>query len=328
MDPDRISQTVKDVAAHEFFHIVTPLNIHSQEIHDFNYIEPKMSQHLWLYEGVTEYSSHHVQVKYDLYGLDDFLTEMKNKMLSQDQYNVDIPYTEFSANILEPVNEARYGDVYSGGALIAMCLDLTIIKSTNGEQDLQGLLREMSKQYGPFKAFNDDDLFDEIERLTNSEVGNFLRKHVGGSEPLPYQEVLGWAGINYTPETSKMVATTGRFRFGVNEDNEIFIEDASSLNDFGKKMGYLEGDVFVTWNGEDVTLQSINGILDKHYGITKKNSKIKVVVKREVDGKMKEVKLKAKAVLVKSSDKHSIVPNETLSEDQIRIREAWLGSSS
>lgn len=325
MNPERISQTVKDVAAHEFFHIVTPLNIHSQEIHDFNYIEPKMSQHLWLYEGVTEYSSHHVQVKYGLYGLEDFLSEMKGKMNSQDQYNVDIPYTEFSANILEPVNEARYGDVYSGGALIAMCLDLTIIKSTNGEKDLQAVLREMSKKYGPFKAFNDDELFDEIEKITNAEVGEFLRKHVGGTVPLPYQEVLGWAGINYTPETDKMVATTGRFSFGVNEDEEIFIQNASRLNEFGEAMGYQEGDIFVSWNGEDVTLQSINAILEDHYSNTKKNAKVKVVIKREVDGEMKEIKLKAKAIHVKSSDKHVIEPVAELTEDQKKIRAAWLG---
>ncbi len=326
MNPKRIGQTVRDVAAHEFFHIVTPLNIHSQEIHDFNYIEPKMSQHLWLYEGVTEYSSHHVQVKYELYELEDFLTEMKGKMNAQDQYNVDIPYTEFSAKILEPANEAKYGDVYSGGALIAMCLDLTIIKSTNGEKDLQAVLREMSKKYGPFKAFNDDDLFDEIEEITTVEVGEFLRKHVGGTEPLPYREVLEWAGINYSPESSKMVATTGRFGLGVNDDQEVFVRDASGLNDFGKAMGYQEGDVFVSWNGEDVTLQSINSILDNHYSGTKKNAKVKVVVRREVDGKPKEVKLKAKAVLVKSSERHLLEPQETLSAEQTKIREVWLGS--
>lgn len=325
MDPARISQTVKDVAAHEFFHIVTPLNIHSEQIHDFNYIEPEMSQHLWLYEGVTEYSSHHVQVKYDLYGLDDFLNEMQGKMNAQDQYNVDIPYTEFSANILEPQNEARYGDVYSGGALIAMCLDLTIIKSTNGEKDLQAVLREMAKQYGPFKAFKDDELFDEIEKLTNAQVGDFLRTYVGGAEKLPYQEVLGWAGINYSPENNKMVATTGRFGPGVNEDQEIFIRDVSQLNEFGRKIGFEEGDIFVSWNGVPVTLASIQGIFDTHYN-SKKNAKVKVVVKREVDGEVKEVKLKAKAMLVKSSDKHSIIVNENPTEEQQKIREAWLSA--
>jgi predicted metalloprotease with PDZ domain len=39
---------------HEFFHIVTPLSIHSKEIQDFDYND-KMSEHLWMYEGVTEY---------------------------------------------------------------------------------------------------------------------------------------------------------------------------------------------------------------------------------------------------------------------------------
>jgi predicted metalloprotease with PDZ domain len=324
MDPIRISQTVKDVAAHEFFHIVTPLNIHSEQIHDFNYIEPEMSQHLWLYEGVTEYSSHHVQVKYDLYGLDDFLNEMKGKMNAQEQYNVDIPYTEFSAKILEPANEARYGDVYSGGALIAMCLDLTIIKSTGGEKDLQSVLREMSKQYGPFRAFKDDELFDEIEKLTNQKVGDFLRKHVGGTDPLPFQEVFSWAGISYSPKNDQLIATTGRFDIGVNEDEEVFIRDVSRLNDFGKKMGYQEGDILVSWNGEPVTLQSIQGIFDDHYANTKKNTKVKILVKREVDGEIKEVKLKAKAVFVKSSEKHIIDVLETPTEEQQVVRDAWL----
>lgn len=326
MDPARISQTVKDVAAHEFFHIVTPLNIHSEEIGDFNYIEPKMSQHLWLYEGATEYASHHVQVKYGLYDLDAFLAEIGNKMNSQDRYGVDVPYTEFSEGILEPANEARYGDVYSGGALIAMCLDLTVIKSTNGEKDLQAVLREMSKKYGPFKSFKDNELFDEIEKLTNSEVRSFLDKHVAGVEPLPFSEVLGWAGINYTADSKKMVATTGKFALGANENQEVFVRDISGLNDFGKDMGYQQGDILVSWNGEPVTLQSVNGIFEKHYNETKKNAKIKLVVKREVDGEMKEVKLKAKAVLVESSDKHLIEVEENPTEDQTKIRNFWLSA--
>jgi predicted metalloprotease with PDZ domain len=45
---------MKDVVSHEFFHIVTPLTIHSKEIHYFDYNSPKMSN-LWMYEGVTEY---------------------------------------------------------------------------------------------------------------------------------------------------------------------------------------------------------------------------------------------------------------------------------
>lgn len=324
MDPKRISQTVKDVAAHEFFHIVTPLNIHSEEIHDFNYIEPEMSQHLWLYEGVTEYSSHHVQVKYDLYSLDDFLTEMRNKIIQQERYNVDIPYTEFSENILEPKNERRYGDVYSGGALIAMCLDLTIIKSTNGAMDLQGLLRELAKKYGPMKAFKDEELFNEIEQITTKEVGDFLRTYVGGAEKLPFREALEWAGIRYTGESDDMVITAGKFTPALNENQEIFVAGIDNLNDFGKDLGLEKGDVIVSWNGSEINVENFTTVLQNFYDETKEGEKVSVVVRRDVKGKTKEVKLKAKALVVKSSQKHAIEVMENPSPEQQKIRTLWL----
>lgn len=327
MDPERISQTVKDVAAHEFFHIVTPLNIHSEEIHNFNYIEPEMSQHLWLYEGVTEYASQHVQIKYDLYDMEDFLSEMRNKLNQQEQYNVDIPYTEFSANILEPKNERRYGDVYAGGALIAWCLDLTIIKSTNGQKDLQSVLRELSKQYGPMKAFKDEELFGEIEKITTPEVGDFLRTYVGGDEKLPYTEILGWAGIRYLSESDEKVITAGKFAPAVNENQEIYIADTDEMNDFGKDLGLKEGDILLEWNDNEVTIQSFQDIIQSFYSETEAGDKITVLVRRDVKGKSKEVKLKAKAKKVKSSQKHLLEVIENPSPEQQKIKAIWLGKS-
>ncbi len=328
MDPSRISQTVKDVAAHEFFHIVTPLNIHSEEIHNFNYIEPKMSQHLWLYEGVTEYASQHVQVKYGLYDLEDYLSEMQSKMQQQERYNVDIPYTEFSKNILEPANERRYGDVYAGGALIAWCLDLTIINSTNGAKDLQAVLRELSKQYGPLKAFKDEELFDEIEKITNNDVGEFLRKYVGGDEKLPYSEILSLAGIKYLPESDEMVITTGRFTPALNEDQEIFIASTENMNDFGKDLGLEEGDILVSWNGMEVTVETFSDVLQSYYSEVEVGDKVTVIVKREVKGKTKETKLKAKAKQVKSSQKHLLEEMENPSPAQQKVKAIWLGKSN
>ena len=327
MDPQRISQTVKDVAAHEFFHIVTPLNIHSEEIHDFNYIEPKMSQHLWLYEGVTEYASQHVQVKYGLYELEDFLGEMQSKMQQQERYNVDIPYTQFSRNILEPANERRYGDVYAGGALIAWCLDLTIINSTGGEKDLQSVLRELAKQYGPMKAFKDEELFDEIEKITNAEVGSFLKKYVGGNERLPYTEILALAGFNYSPESDQMVTTTGKFTPALNEDQEIFISSTANMNEFGEELGLQEGDVLLNWNGKEINIETFSDALESYYSEVKAGDKVTVIVRREVKGKTKEVKLKAKARQVKSSQKHLLEEMENPTEEQQKIRSFWLGSN-
>src|SRR5690606_14235491 len=48
---------INSIAAHEIFHMITPLHLHSEVIRQFNFVTPSPSQHLWLYEGVTEWAS-------------------------------------------------------------------------------------------------------------------------------------------------------------------------------------------------------------------------------------------------------------------------------
>src|SRR5690606_35566786 len=48
MPKEQLVAGLIDVVSHEFFHTVTPLAIHSKEIHDFNYATPTMSEHLWM----------------------------------------------------------------------------------------------------------------------------------------------------------------------------------------------------------------------------------------------------------------------------------------
>jgi predicted metalloprotease with PDZ domain len=45
MPKEELVKSMMDVVSHEFFHIVTPLTIHSK-IQDFDYNDPKMSEHL------------------------------------------------------------------------------------------------------------------------------------------------------------------------------------------------------------------------------------------------------------------------------------------
>src|SRR5690606_35476533 len=57
-NPYYLRYMVQDICAHEFLHILTSSMIHSHEIGNFNFRNPEMSKHLWMYEGVTEYFAH------------------------------------------------------------------------------------------------------------------------------------------------------------------------------------------------------------------------------------------------------------------------------
>ncbi len=108
-------ETMRDVAAHEFFHIVTPLSIHSEEIQYFDYIDPKMSQHLWLYEGLTEYAAGHVQVKQGLISKDQYFRMIGQKITMANFMNDSVPFTEISLGCLDKY-KSQYLNVYQKGA--------------------------------------------------------------------------------------------------------------------------------------------------------------------------------------------------------------------
>ena len=54
--------------------------MHSNEIHYFDFNTPKMSKHLWMYEGVTEYFANLFQVNQGLITEDAFYRRMDDKI--------------------------------------------------------------------------------------------------------------------------------------------------------------------------------------------------------------------------------------------------------
>ncbi len=231
-----------------------------------------------------------------------------------------------SENILEPEFEPMYSNVYYKGALIGMCLDLYLIKYSDGEKDLQWLMRELSKEYGMNQAFKDEELFDKIESLTYPEIGEFLRTYVAGKEPLPVQEVLGWAGVEYLAERKIETVNLGGIRPNLNEKQEIYIADVSQMNEFGKAMGYEFGDVLVSLNGQPIELATINTLFQEYQKNTKPGDEVTVVVRRVVEEEEKEMELKANAVGIEVTDRHILSFAEEVTDEQEKVKETWLSA--
>ena len=235
---DHLSHTLVDVTAHEFFHIITPLTIHSKEIGNYDFINPIMSRHLWLYEGVTEYSAMHMQVMYGLISPDEFLKVIEEKMDGASGFDDELPFTEMSLGALDKY-ENQYTNVYQKGALIGMCLDLKLLHLSDGQYGIRELLRTLSETYGIEKSFEDEELFDEITKLTYPEIREFFTQYVEGPEPLPIAECLGYAGVNYGSSGLEKVNTLGRVGLGFDSDrNMLVITGVDNMNSFGDKMGY------------------------------------------------------------------------------------------
>ena len=323
-----LGQTIKDVTAHEFFHIVTPLSIHSEQIADYDFMNPQMSAHLWLYEGCTEYAAQHVQVKEGLMPMDEFLTVMRNKIIAASGYDTGIAFTEISKKALGE-HESQYGNVYQKGALIGMALDLKLRKLSDGAYGTQELMRDLSKAYGVDKPFVDSTLFREIGRISGySEVTEFLERHVGNAEPLPFEELLGYAGITFRDSITEKAISGGNFSLGYNPKTEkMVVVDVKEMDAFGQSLGLKYHDEIETWNGKTINIENVQEVLNAFKKAVKPDEKVTVVVLRENEnGKKKTKKLKAKAREVERTRRDVLEPMENPTTEQLKLRKSWINN--
>ena len=188
-----------DVCIHEFFHILTPLGLHSEEIGDFNYINPEMSQHLWLYEGITEYFAGISQLKGSVLDEETYVRSLlRGKIRAADRYPTKkMSFTEMSENVLKKPYKKQYAQVYQRGALMAALLDIRIMELTQGQKDLHDIILTLRDTYGPENSFKDDAIIGEFVDLVHPDLQQFFDDYVTGREELPIKAYLDKVGIAY-----------------------------------------------------------------------------------------------------------------------------------
>ncbi|MEO6541293.1 MAG: peptidase M61 [Ferruginibacter sp.] len=322
-EPEKdIIDEIIDVSSHEFFHIITPLAISSREVKEFNFNETILSKHLWLYEGSTEYTSHHVQVWAGLRTPEKFLETLAEKInYSRSFYNDSLSFTELST---ESAGKwaSQYGNVYLKGALISACLDLYLLKLSNGQYGIKDLKHDLSIKYGKEKFFEDQELFDIITDMTFPAVKDFFANYVTAGKPIPYEQFFSLAGVEYLPSETYRDFTIG----GVGlTGNAGFTVSIKSMNSFGEKLGYKEGDEIVSLNGVTVTEENFDQVLKQLYGSLKEGDAVNIKVNRkDANGKIELITLSAPAVKIDKTRKHVLrfVSNPTAA--QLRVRNAWL----
>jgi predicted metalloprotease with PDZ domain len=315
---EELIKSMMDVVSHEFFHIVTPLSIHSKEIQYFDYNDPKMSEHLWMYEGVTEYFANLFQINQDLISEEDFYNRLADQKERAAKMNDTMSFTTMSANVLKQPYKDQYINVYQKGSLIGMCLDIIIREKSNGERGILDLMQKLSTEYGVSKPFNDNELFAKITALTYPEVGVFLTEYVAGTTPIPYETYFAKVGITKsTVKSPANVFLKGQTPYiTVNpETKEIVVIPNIELNDFYTTLGLKGRDIIMAINNKSYSLDNIYDMIGESQN-WKENDPITVTIKR--DGE--ELVLKGKTALP-YEEKEILKASDSTKKI---LRESWL----
>lgn len=329
---ESLKEYLTDVVSHEFFHTLTPLNVHSEQIHYFNYNEGIMSQHLWMYEGTTEYFANLFQVQQDLIDEDNFYNRMTEKIDLAKRFDDTLSFTEMSTNIVDEPYQSNYQNVYYKGALINMCLDIIIREQSGGTRGLLDVMQALAKKYGVDKPFTDNELFAEITSMTYPAVGEFFTHYVKGETPIPYNEFLQKAGLELMDKDvplPSIVLLDNNTPFISSKINEAGAPElvVAGLNNRLEALGFAAGDVLRVFNGTELPeLTAENaGMINQLFG-SSFDWTPETEVSFEVDRAGARIKLNGKVgeALVPAKGIQSL---EDATEAQKSIRKAWLHGS-
>ncbi|WP_027391712.1 peptidase M61 [Aquimarina latercula] len=318
---DALASAMIDVVSHEFFHIVTPLSVHSEDVHYFDYNDPTFSKHLWMYEGVTEYFASVFQINQDLVGEEEFYTKMMGKIESANLYDDAMSFTVMSENILNEPYAKNYANVYEKGALIGMCIDILIREESKGNRGILSLMKELSLKYGKNKPFEDDKIIEEIVEMTYPSIGEFLNTHVVGDTPINYNDFFRKVGLSVGEKNieTDYVRNGSSIIVGGDQDKKtIFFTEEVTENSFWADNGVQPFDVIKEINGTELTLLNANSVLQ---GTLQWKVGDEVEVKLDREGK--EIIIKTN--LTKSYTKGKALSDiENPTKAQLELRNSWL----
>ena len=191
-----LGRQVTAIAAHEFLHVVTPLNLHSDVIEHFDFESPVPSRHLWLYEGATEWAAGKMQLEAGLRTAADYLADVVRKFKADRQrYDTTWSLAEMSMAAYSDSGQRQFQNIYDRGAIVAGLLDIRLLELSGGQHGLRDLIQDLAARYGKHRSFPDDSLFAIIVARTDPSIGSFIDRYIRGTIHPPVAEYYAKLGF-------------------------------------------------------------------------------------------------------------------------------------
>jgi len=308
-------QEVQDDIAHEFLHILTPLNLHSDVLQPFNFEVPTASQHTWLYEGVTEWASDIMQLRGGIMSVEQYLDRMSEKLSVNEKFRQDISLTELSKQVYDEVITMQFINFYNKGAVIAAMLDIKLLELSNGKRGLREVFLELLDMFGKDKPFPEDEFFDIFVDMTYPEIEQFINDYIKGTKPLLFEESMAKLGFRYIPErASEDTRPSLGIQMGMNDKKQFIIV---GLSDEALAAGLMQGDIPLQLMGTEVSMETARQIFGQLHKMSV-GEIVDIVVQRGSEQVELSVPLQQK------KDTHIFEEMDNLNDKQKALREAWL----
>ena len=308
------------LAAHEFFHLWNVKRIRPATLYPVDYTKEQYTRALWFAEGVTNTYSSFTLVRSGIWNKEQFYADLgeqiselegrpANRWQSAEQSSLDAWMEKYPL-----YNRPDYSvSYYTKGQVLGDLLDILIRDRTDNAKSLDDVMRNLNTDFAKQgKAYRDSlDVRLEAEKVAGGSFESFFEKYVAHAEALPYQEILGLAGLEL--RTVEHRRPNLGFFLERNANGAMVVRSVEADSP-ASEAGLRTDDVIVKWNGGDVPRRIERWLREQRPGD---------VLRLEIHRDSKEMQLEMRVGEIKETF-YEVAEMPHASEKERRIREGML----
>ncbi len=274
------------LCSHEYFHLWNVKRIRPQVFKEADLTREAYSGLLWFFEGITSYYDDLALVRsgvIDAEGYLDLLAQTITRVVrgsgrlkqTVEESSFDAWTKFYKQDENAPNSIVSY---YTKGALIALALDLTIRRDTNGEKSLDDLMRAVWYKHGkPDIGVGEADIEALASEVSGLDLTTFFDQSLRGTDDLLMAELLQTVAVGFELRPAAGSKDKGGLRKGEGKPPrpraDLGVLYGSShagvklkaVMDTGAAMeaGLSAGDVLIAMDGIKITSDNLDQLLER-----------------------------------------------------------------
>jgi predicted metalloprotease with PDZ domain len=257
-----------NLVAHEYFHLWNVKRIRPIELGPFDYEQENYTTLLWVMEGFTSYYDELIIRRIGLYSKEEMLGKIQSAVNyvegSVGSRVQPVAHASFDAWIkaYRPTENSANTSMtyYSRGTLLAAVFDAMIISNSKGKQCLDHFMNHLYQKFylDLNRGFTEAEFKVELEKFVGKNLDDFFKKHINGTEIIPYAEIFDKVGVSVKD------ITTFKPSFGatVREENGRVMVKAIRAGSCAEEAGISVGDEILGCNGFRVDQGMLEGMMN------------------------------------------------------------------
>jgi predicted metalloprotease with PDZ domain len=200
-----------NVSAHEFFHLWNVKRIRPQSLEPVDRTREMWTRALWFAEGVSNTYASYTLVRSGLWTKGEFLNDLGEQITALQTRPARRWQSAEESSLATWLdkypfyNQSEFSiSYYNKGQLLGVGLDLVIRDATDNRVSLDDVLRRLNQQYAQRRRFYPDsegiriaaeDVIREARPEGRTDLTDFFRRYVAGTDELPFADWLSLAGL-------------------------------------------------------------------------------------------------------------------------------------